>query len=112
MLALVLQALVPLLAQAAPAQGGHAIEICTAQGLKTVQSDEGPAPSQSTPASHTHCLLCNLSGTEPLPPAQDIGGLSLGPAPDFPLPAPSASPAALPAPFLTILVSRAPPTLS
>jgi hypothetical protein len=112
-LALVLQALAPLLAQAAPAQPGHAIEICTATGIKTVHADEGGgAPAQSKPAAHEHCLLCNLSGQKPLPPAQDIAGLSPGPAAELRLPPSTASPAALPASFFTVLLSRAPPTLS
>jgi hypothetical protein len=111
--AIVLQALLPTLAQAVSAQSGHAIEICTAEGIRTIHADEGSStPAQSQPAAHAHCLLCNLGGHDILPPVQHGSGFSGAQSADLRLPRFTASPAALPPGFLSVLLSRAPPTLS
>jgi hypothetical protein len=58
LLAVLLHALAPLLANAAP--GGAAVDhvqLCTAQGIVTVEVESGGAPA-GKPAAPDHCSVC------------------------------------------------------
>lgn len=71
-LAMALNALWPLLAQAKPGDSGLLIEICTSTGMKGFPADGGenyPAPKNLVP----HCAFCSLgAGRAPLPSSPAI----------------------------------------
>lgn len=66
LLAVLLQALAPLLAAAAPGPAVDHMEICTAQGVVQVAFDTGGAPAQSTIAPD-HCPACATHGAMAAP---------------------------------------------
>lgn len=111
-LAMTLNALWPMLAQAKPGPAPTLHEVCTASGMQIVSvSGEMPADQQSTAKASPHCAFCSL-GTDLLaiPPADQscIARItfvrdSVPATEDSPLPDSESSSPALP---------RAPPVLS
>jgi hypothetical protein len=57
LLAVLLHALAPLLANAAPVAAVDHIQLCTAQGIVTVEVESGGAPA-GKPAAPDHCSVC------------------------------------------------------
>ena len=57
LLAVVAHALAPLLANAAPGAAVDHIQLCTAQGIVTVEVDSGGVPAGS-PLAAGHCSVC------------------------------------------------------
>ncbi len=114
MLAMVLGALAPTVAQAVvAAQGGPGwVQVCSASGMVWVQADAIDGDNavadvgKSMADASRHCPWCNLHGAVGLPPASVHTPL-LAPGAE-PLPEPFRS--ALPAPPWPAAQSRAPPT--
>jgi hypothetical protein len=110
MLAMLLGALAPAVAQAVVAsQGGVGwVQVCSASGMVWVKSDglEDPAASKPMADASRHCPWCSLQGSAGLPPEPSLTasfqrGPAQAPATRFHSATPSAAwPAAL---------SRAPP---
>jgi len=65
--AVVLHALAPLLANAAPGAAVDHIELCTAQGFVTVEVESGGAPAGRLPAPG-HCPVCGFQTVIAIPP--------------------------------------------
>ena len=114
MLAMLLGALAPTVAQAVvAAQGGPGwVQVCSASGMVWVQTDAIDGDNavadvgKSMADASRHCPWCNLHGAVGLPPASVQTPL-LAPGAE-PLPEPFRS--ALPAPPWPAAQSRAPPT--
>jgi hypothetical protein len=113
MLAMVLGALAPTVAQAVVvAQGGQGwVQVCSASGMVWVQTDAlevaGEATGQKPMADASrHCPWCSLQGAAGLPP--DVSPQPLAPAPraERPLAPPVAS---APSTHWPAAPSRAPP---
>ena len=109
-LAMALNALWPLLAQAKPGDSGLLIEICTATGMTWVAADgDGQQPAQKNLLPH--CAFCSLgAGRAPLPSSPAIA----------PMPVSSVvavierreSAPVVSQPFFSPALPRAPPVLS
>jgi hypothetical protein len=89
LLAVLLHALAPLYANAAPAGAVDHVQLCTAQGVVTVEVESSGTPS-GKPSTPDHCSVCAFQGSvaapsqaAPVPPA--LAGATLA-APDLPLP--------------------------
>ena len=115
MLAMLLGALAPTVAQAVvSAQGGPGwVQVCSASGMVWVQADAAGGDNaamvdvgKSMADASRHCPWCNLHGAVGLPPA-NVQALVLAPRAAQP-PEPFRS--ALPAPPWPAAQSRAPPT--
>lgn len=114
MLAMLLGALAPTVAQAVvAAQGGPGwVQVCSASGMVWVQADATDGDNavadvgKSMADASRHCPWCNLHGAVGLPPAP--GHTPLLALRAEPLPEPFRS--ALPAPPWPAAQSRAPPT--
>lgn len=95
--AVALHALSPLLASAAPGAAVDHVQLCTAQGVVTVEVDAGGAPPASLAATD-HCSVCAFQGgiaapVRALPAAQAAaaGKISLRPQPVAAVPTRTAS---------------------
>lgn len=66
LLAVLLHALAPLLASAAPGAAVDHIELCTAQGVVTVEVESGGEPA-GTPPAPDHCSVCALQAVTSVP---------------------------------------------
>jgi hypothetical protein len=89
LLAVLLHALAPLYANAAPAGTVDHVQLCTAQGVVTVEVESGGAPA-GTPSAPDHCSVCAFQGSvaapsqaAPVPHAMADTAIA---APDLPLP--------------------------
>lgn len=69
LLAVLLHALAPLLAGAAPGAPVDHMELCTALGVVTVQVESGDAPA-SEPAAAEHCPICAFQAAAAVPAAR------------------------------------------
>jgi len=69
LLAVLLHALTPLLAGAAPRAPVDHLELCTALGVVAVQLETGDAPA-SRPAAAEHCPICAFQGAVAVPIAR------------------------------------------
>ncbi|MGQ3002892.1 MAG: DUF2946 domain-containing protein [Hydrogenophaga sp.] len=116
MLAMLLGALAPTVAQAVvAAQGGPGwVQVCSASGMVWVQADaiDGDNAAmadvgKSMADASRHCPWCNLHGAVGLPPASSMPTLVLAPRAE---PPPEPFRSALPAPPWPAAQSRAPPT--
>jgi len=66
LLAVLLHALAPLLANAAPGTAVEHVQLCTAQGVVTIAVESGGAPA-GTSAAPDHCSVCAFHAAAALP---------------------------------------------
>lgn len=112
MLAMLLGALAPTVAQAVVAtQGGPGwVQVCSASGMVWMQADASEHDAvadagKSMADASRHCPWCHLNGTAGLPP-ESVPAMALAPRAERP---PETFRSALPAPPWPAAQSRAPP---
>jgi len=89
LLAVLLHALAPLYANAAPGGTVDHVQLCTAQGVVTVEVESGGPPA-GTPSAPDHCSVCAFQGGIAAPsqatPVPHAAAGSAVAAPDLPFP--------------------------